>query len=85
MSGAFQLDAFQHDAFQNGLDIASTGILQKPVNCVVEWLIPVKGVETEYDIPPAQRSEKTKVSRSAVRRQGEASTFKVRTDKRGYD
>jgi hypothetical protein len=67
------------------LRVISTEVLQKPINCVVEWMIPLKGVDTDYEIPPAQRTETTKVRKGPVRRYGAASTFKVTTNKRGYD
>jgi hypothetical protein len=84
---AFQNNAFQETAFQvRALPTTSTDTIHKPINNVVEWLVPFKGMrETEYEISAAQRSEKTRVSKSNVRRYGAPSTFKVTTNKKGYE
>jgi hypothetical protein len=68
------------------LFIVSTNILQKPINCVLAGHQKFFDRLREYDIRPTKFRSRAAGRRSSVRRLGgEAPSFRVKTDKRGYD
>lgn len=67
-------------------NITDTDILQKPVNVMMAGDLPIKGSGREWDLRPLGLRENTKVSAGQTRRlKGDKPSFKIRTDKRGYD
>jgi hypothetical protein len=65
--------------------ITSTDLLQKPVNCVLAGEQSIKDRYREWDVPAAGRTERTAVSRSAVKSFGGKPSFTTKTGPRGYD
>lgn len=82
---AFQLFAFQDNAFQVGMGITSTIDIQLPIDCVMAGDQPLKERINEYEIRPQNRKYRTSISRSGVSRLDNKPTFTTHTSKRGYD
>lgn len=65
--------------------VTDSADLQKPVDYVLAGVQPIKGHYREWDIPPANRSERVTVRRSQPRMlSGQKPSFTVTTSKRGY-
>ena len=70
MAGAFQTSCFQDNAYQVFREIASTAVLQKPVNCVMAGDQLIIDRYREWSVPAANRTESKSVLRSRVGRVG---------------
>lgn len=68
MAGAFQASAFQDNAYQVFREIASTAVLQLPVDCVMAGDQPIIDRYREWSVPQAVRTERKSVMRSRVGR-----------------
>jgi hypothetical protein len=68
------------------LFIVSTNILQKPIDCVLAGHQRIFDRLREYDIKPTNFRSTVRGTRSGARRLGgDKPSFRVRTDKKGYD
>jgi hypothetical protein len=72
--------------FEALLRMTSTEVIQKPVDYVVEWMVPIKDRGIEFEIHSANTRElSTGNMRSEVRRHGKPPSFTTKTSKKGYD
>ena len=68
------------------LDITDTDILQKPIDCVLAGEVPFKDRYREFELRTPNRKANPRVTTGGARKLGGAApSFRVRTDKRGYD
>lgn len=84
--GTLGARAFGEPPFVTFLRTTSTEVLQKPVDYVVEWTVPIKDRGIEFEIHSANTRElSTGNTRSHVRRHGTPPSFTTKTSKKGYD
>lgn len=85
-SGSTYVDSLVTAAIAPAHVIIDTDILQKPVDCVLAGDQLIKDRYREWTVPGAKTVERPMVSATPRRRlTGQAPSFTVKTDKRGYD
>lgn len=85
MAAAFQANAFQNTAFQTSI-IASTSNLKLPINCVLIGQQELyKSIGRTFQRIPGRSGQRIVSRASSVQSLGDAPSFTIKSNARGYD